>query len=295
MHSDTSPQSAELLWTPGPEQLQSSRLVQYQRWLEQEKGVVTRDYAELWRWSVEDIERFWQSIWSFFDVQADGSREPALGRRTMPGAQWFPNARLNFAEHVFRNATPDQPAVIARSEDAPLQRISWAELERSTAALAATLRGWGVRPGDRVASYMPNRPETLIAFLACASIGAIWSSCAPDMGASVVLDRLRQTEPKVLFAIDSYSYKGKHHDRSAVVNELLAGLPSVERVVQVAGPLAGGREVDWRNHSRWESALLNDAAPPTNAFRSSIRSGSCTRRGPRVCRRPWCTARAASC
>ena len=265
MHSDTPPRSAEVLWTPGPEQLQSSRLVQYQRWLAQEKGVVTRDYAELWRWSVEDIERFWQSIWSFFDVQADGSREPALGRRTMPGAEWFPNARLNFAEHVFRNATPEQPAVIARSEDGPLQRISWAELERSTAALAATLRDWGVRPGDRVASYMPNRPETLIAFLACASIGAVWSSCAPDMGASVVLDRLRQTEPKVLFAIDSYSYKGKHHDRCAVVNELLAGLPSVERVVQVAGPLDDGhevgREVDWRNRSPWESSVLNDAAP----------------------------------
>ena len=261
MHSDTPARSAEVLWTPGPEQLQSSRLVQYQRWLAQEKGVVTRDYAQLWRWSVEDIDRFWQSIWSFFDVQADGSREPALGRRTMPGAEWFPNARLNFAEHVFRNATPQHPAVIARSEDGPLQHISWAELERSTAALAATLRGWGVGPGDRVASYMPNRPETVIAFLACASIGAVWSSCAPDMGVSVVLDRLRQTEPKVLFAIDSYSYKGKHHDRCAVVNELLAGLPSVERVVQVAGPLASGREVDWRNRSRWESAVLNDAAP----------------------------------
>lgn len=108
---------------------------------------------------------------------------------------------------------------------------------------------------------MPNRPETLIAFLACASIGAVWSSCAPDMGASVVLDRLRQTEPRVLFAIDSYSYKGKHHDRCTVVDELLAGLPSVERVVQVAGPLACGREVDWRNRSRWESAVLGDAAP----------------------------------
>ena len=108
---------------------------------------------------------------------------------------------------------------------------------------------------------MPNRPETLIAFLACASIGAVWSSCAPDMGVSVVLDRLRQTEPKVVFAIDSHSYKGKHHDRCAVVNELLAGLPSVERVVQVAGPLARGREVDWRNRSRWESAVFNDAAP----------------------------------
>jgi acetoacetyl-CoA synthetase len=261
MHSDTPAQSAEVLWTPGPEQLQSSRLVQYQRWLAKEQGVVTRDYADLWRWSVEDIDRFWQSIWSFFDIQADGSREPALGSRSMPGAQWFPNARLNFAEHVFRNATPEHPAVIARSENAPLQNISWAELERSTAALAATLRGWGVRPGDRVASYMPNRPETVIAFLACASIGAVWSSCAPDMGASVVLDRLRQTEPKVLFAIDSYSYKGKHHDRGDVVNELLAGLPSVEHVVQVAGPMAGGREIGWRNHSRWETAVSDDAAP----------------------------------
>ena len=198
----------------------------------------THDYAQLWRWSVEDLDRFWLSIWSFFDVQAVGCREPALGRLTMPGAEWFPNARLNFAEHVFRNATPEQPAVIARSEDVPLQRISWAELERSTAALAATLRDWGVRPGDRVGSYMPNRPETLIAFLACASIGAIWSSCAPDMGVSVVLDRLRQTEPKVLFAIDSYSYKGKHHDRCAAVNELLVGLPSVERVVRCWRSLA---------------------------------------------------------
>lgn len=261
MHTDTPSRPAEVLWTPGPEQLQSSRLVQYQRWLAQEQGVVTGDYAQLWRWSVEDIDRFWQSIWSFFDVQADGSREPALGRRTMPGAEWFPNARLNFAEHVFRNATPDQPAVMAHSEEVPLQRISWAELERSTAALAATLRGWGVGPGDRVASYMPNRPETLIAFLACASIGAVWSSCAPDMGASVVLDRLRQTEPKVLFAVDSYSYKGKHHDRGTVVDELLAGLPSVERVVQVAGPLSGGREVGWRNRSRWEAAVQGDAAP----------------------------------
>lgn len=155
----------------------------------------------------------------------------------MPGAQWFPGARLNFAEHVFRHASQDRPAVIARSEGAPVKHISWAELEASTATLAATLREWGTVPGDRVASYMPNLPETLIAFLACASVGAVWSSCAPDMGAPVVLDRLRQIEPKVLFATDSYSYNGKTHDRSNVVDELLAQLPSVERVVQVAGPL----------------------------------------------------------
>lgn len=248
-----------ILWTPGPEQLQSSRLVQYQDWLAREKGVVTHEYTNLWRWSVEHLDVFWQSIWSFFDIQADGEREPALGQRGMPGAEWFPNARLNFAEHVFRGATPNQPAVIARSEDVPLQHISWAELERATAALAATLRGWGVGPGDRVASYMPNRPETVIAFLACASIGAIWSSCAPDMGAPVVLDRLRQIEPKVLFAVDSYSYNGKQYDRAQVVRRLLADLPSVERTVQVSGPLARERAVDWHNRADWEAVVANDA------------------------------------
>jgi len=261
MHNASSSPSNDILWTPGPAQLQSSRLVHYQGWLEREQGVAIGDYTQLWRWSVEDISRFWQSMWRYFDVQADGSHEPALGRRDMPGAEWFPNARLNFAEHVFRNATPDQPAVIARSEDGAVQHISWAQLERSTAALAATLRGWGVQPGDRVASYMPNRPETLIAFLACASIGAVWSSCATDMGASVVLDRLRQIEPKVLFAIDSYSYSGKPYDRLDVVNELLSGLPSVEHVVQVPGPLAADRAVDWRDASAWASAVGTDAAP----------------------------------
>jgi len=256
----TSP-ATEILWTPGPEQLQSSRLVQYQRWLAKEKGVETQEYAELWRWSIEHQDDFWQSIWSFFDIQADGDREPAMGRRTMPGAEWFPNARLNFAEHVFRNRTADRPAVIARSEDVPLQHVSWAELERATASVAATLRSWGVGPGDCVASFMPNRPETVVAFLACASIGAIWSSCSPDMGASVVLDRLRQIAPKVLFAIDSYSYHGKQHDRTMVVEQLLAELPSVAHVVQVQGPLAKARPVDWRNHADWQTLVTGDAAP----------------------------------
>jgi acetoacetyl-CoA synthetase len=259
-HTITSP-TTDILWSPGPEQLQSSRMVQYQDWLAREKGVATHDYAELWRWSVEHLDDFWQSIWSFFDVQADGEREPALGRRSMPGAEWFPGARLNFAEHVFRHATPERPAMIARSEDVPLQHISWAELERATAALAATLRGWGVGPGDRVASYMPNRPETVIAFLACASIGAVWSSCAPDMGAPVVLDRLRQIEPKVLFAVDSYRYNGKPHDRAREVAQLLAELPSVAHVVQVDGPLAQERALDWRQRTRWQAAVARDAAP----------------------------------
>lgn len=261
MLNDTKPSAGEVLWTPRSEHLKSSCLVQYQRWLADEKGIVAHDYEELWRWSIENLDDFWQSIWSYFDIQADGAREPALGSRTMPGAQWFPNAQLNFVEHVFRHRNSAQPAVIARSEDFALQRISWAQLEQATAALAATLRSWGVGPGDRVASYLPNRPETVIAFLACASIGAIWSSCAPDMGASVVLDRLGQIKPKVLFAIDSYSYQGKQHDRATVVEQLLTQLPSIEHVVQVNGPLIKTRLVDWRNHTSWEAVIAGEAAP----------------------------------
>lgn len=251
----------QVLWTPGPDQLESSRLVKYQHWLSTEKGVHTQDYDELWRWSIEDLEGFWQSIWDFFEVQADGEREPVMVGEQMPGIQWFPNARLNFAEHVFRNATSEHPVMLARREGAPLREISWEQLERTTAALAAQLRSWGVQPGDRVASFMPNLPETVIAFLACASVGAIWSSCAPDMGANVVLDRLRQIEPKVLFATDSYSYNGKNHDRSVVVNELLSELPSVERVVQVPGPLDGSRPLPWRNRLAWQDCVSESATP----------------------------------
>ncbi len=199
---------------------------------------------------------------SFFEVQADGSCEPVLGTSTMPGAQWYPNARLNYAEHVFRRATDERPALIARSEDTGTHEVSWAQLERDTAAFAAHLRTLGVGPGDRVASYMPNRPETVVAFLACARLGAVWSSCAPDMGASVVLDRFRQIEPKVLLAVDSYSYNGKTHDRRALVEELLLGLPSVRHVIHVAGPVcraASHRPPAWRDRRSWSDAVSVEA------------------------------------
>jgi acetoacetyl-CoA synthetase len=156
---------------------------------------------------------------------------------------------------VFRHATSDRPALIARSEDAPVREVSWAELQRDTGALAARMKQWGISAGDRVASYLPNHVETVVAFLACASIGAIWSSCAPDMGASVVLDRLRQIEPKLLLATDSTRYNGKTQDRAAVVDELLRELPSVQAVVHVAGPLAAQRPVAWRDCSPWAAAI----------------------------------------
>lgn len=251
----------ELLWSPSPDQVRASRLHHYQEWLAAHGGVQTANYEDLWRWSTGDLEGFWQSIWDYFDVTGEGERKPALADRQMPGAHWFPNMRLNYAENLLRNATTERPAIVARTENAPLREVSWAELERDTAALAARMRAWGVRPGDRVAGYLPNRPETVVAFLACASVGAIWSSCAPDMGPSVVLDRLRQIEPCLLLASDSYSYNGKLHDRAPQVDELLAQLPSVQCVVHVPGPLAAGRSLGWRDCVEWTEAL-SEPAPP---------------------------------
>lgn len=250
----------ELLWSPSAEQVASTRLAAYMRWLESSRGLHFDAYQALWQWSVSELETFWESVWDYFDVQADGSREPVLASRDMPGANWYPNTRLNYAEHVFRNASSDRPALLARSEDEPVREVSWAELERLTGALAARLRAMGVGPGDRVASYLPNRPETVVAFLACASIGAVWSSCAPDMGATVVLDRFRQIEPKVLFATDGYSYNGKFHERAAVVEELVRELPSVQVVVHVPGPASRVRSApEWRGCVAWREVVAQEA------------------------------------
>lgn len=215
------------LWSPTPEQAQSSRLHDYQQWLACRGVLPAGSYEDLWRWSVDDLDGFWLSIWEYFDVIGQGERKPVLSRREMPGASWFPGVQLNYAENVFRNATGDRPAIIARSEGVPLCEVTWIELERDTAALAAKLHSWDIGAGDRVAGFLPNRAETVIAFLACASIGAIWSSCEPDMGPSVVLDRLRQIEPRLLIAADSYSYNGKKME--VPIRKLLLGA-AVEKV-----------------------------------------------------------------
>ncbi len=220
-----------MLWEPSPERREATGLARYLRWLEDRKGLRCDDYDALWRWSVEHLEDFWASLWEFFEVRASAPYSRVLDERKMPGAKWFEGARLNYAEHAFRYASADRPALVVRSESRPPAEVSWAALERQVAAIAGGLREMGVRPGDRVAAYLPNIPETIAAFLACASLGAVWSSCSPDMGAGTVVDRFKQIEPKVLFTVDGYRYGGKAFDRRPVVAEIVAALPSLERVV----------------------------------------------------------------
>jgi acetoacetyl-CoA synthetase len=220
-----------VLWTPPRARAEASELARYMRWLQARKGLRFDDYAGLHRWSVERLEEFWASLWEFLAIESSAPYARVLDARRMPGAKWFEGARLNYAAHAFRHASTIHPAIVARSEARAAREVSWAELERQVAAIAARLRAFGVRPGDRVVSYMPNLPETIAAFLATASVGAIWSSCSPDMGAGAVLDRFRQIEPKMLFTVDGYRYGGKDFDRRAVVAEIVVQLPTLERVV----------------------------------------------------------------
>ncbi len=203
-----------LLWEPPPEMVERAVMTRFMR----ERG--HEDYGALWRWSVKDIEGFWASIWDFFGVQ--GGYDRVLASADMPGAEWFPGARVNYAEHLFRDKDEDAVAIVHASELRELSEWTWGELRRETASMAARLRALGVETGDRVAAYMPNIPETVAAFLATASIGAIWSSCSPDFGARSVIDRFAQIEPKVLLAVDGYRYNGRDFDRRETVERIAA-------------------------------------------------------------------------
>jgi acetoacetyl-CoA synthetase len=236
----------ELLWKPSPERIERATLTRYAGWLEQRRGMRWKDYEQLWRWSVSELEQFWSSIVEYFDVRFDPVPQALLGRREMPGTEWFPGARLNYAEHIFRGKDSAELALQHASELRPLSSWTWRELREQTARIAGGLRALGVGEGDRVAAYLPNIPETVAAFLACASLGAIWSSAAPEFGARSVIDRFSQIEPKVLLAIDGYRYGGRDFDRRAVVQEIARELPSSPRVVTL-GYLDG---------SGWEGGFL---------------------------------------
>jgi len=221
----------ELLWKPSTELVERSRLREFMRWLEDERGLSFDGYHELWQWSVDDLDGFWSAVWEFFGIQADGDPSPVLASREMPGAQWFPNTSLNYAEHVFAGKRDEEVAIFHASELRELGELRWGELRQQVAAVAAGLRELGVGRGDRVVAYMPNIPEAIVAFLATASLGAVWSSCSPDFGPASVVDRFAQIEPKVLFAVDGYRYGGKDFDRREVVARLQEAMPTLERTV----------------------------------------------------------------
>jgi acetoacetyl-CoA synthetase len=225
--------------------LPEPRIHDFQRWLQHHLGLSFADHEAMWRWSVDDPDAFWGAVWRYFDIASPTAPGVVLARRTMPGAQWFPGTRVNYAAQVLRHAdrahAAGHPAIVWTDEDGlaagRLQALSWPELRRQVGALAAAWRALGIGPGDRVVAVLPNRPETVVAFLACASLGAVWSLCSPDMGPTAVLDRFRQIEPALLVAGDGYRFGGVAHDRRAVVAELVAGLPTLRHLVSV--PLLG--------------------------------------------------------
>src|SRR6478672_4118039 len=224
----------KLLWRPSAERVEHATITRFARAVGREG-----DYDDLWRWSVDDLEGFWGAVWEFFDVQASEPYERVLGRREMPGAEWFPGSRLSYAEHFFRERDDDALAISHASELRPLDDWTWGELRARAGAVAQALRESGVEAGDRVAAYLPNIPETIAAFLGSASIGAIWSSCAPEFGVRSVVDRFAQIEPKVLLAVDGYRYGGKDFDRAEAAAEIERNLPTLERTLTVPY-LAGG-------------------------------------------------------
>ena len=215
----------------------------YQDWLREQRGLSFDSYDALWRWSVTDLPAFWQSVWDWFDLQSPTAPSAVLAEDRIPGARWFEGAQFNYANQVFRHVEAADaagfPALVSRNEKGVQHELSWPELRRQSAALALHLQAQGVQAGDRVAAYLPNIPEAMVAFLAVVSLGAVWSICAPDMGTNAVLDRFKQIEPKVLIGCDGVTYGGRDFERTAVMAELRAALPTVRHMVMLRNLGAG--------------------------------------------------------
>ena len=246
----------EILWTPPADLRESTEVGRYLNWLRDERDQEFGCYDALWRWSVTDLESFWASIWEFYGLRAHAPYERVLGARTMPGAEWFPGARLNYAEHmVGADGDEDRVAVIARSQTRPDLELTFGELREQVARARVGLQRLGVRPGDRVVAYLPNIPETLVAFIATTSLGAIWATCAPEFGARSVVARFAQIEPRLLLTVGGYGYRDRYVDRRAEVAAIRAGLPTVEDVVFVPyGEVAVPDAIEW-------DTLLAEAGP----------------------------------
>src|SRR4051812_24240728 len=247
------------MWTPPADVRETTQLGRYLDWLRDTRGIDHAGYDELWRWSVDDLEGFWGSLWDFFEIRAHTPYERVLGSRQMPGAEWFVGSRLNYAEHMLgRDEDTDKLAVLARSQTRDDFDLTFGDLREQVAAARAGLRRLGIGPGDRVVAYLPNIPETLVAFLATASLGAIWATCAPEFGPRSVIDRFGQLAPKLLLAIAGYTYGEKPIDRRGEVAQIREALPTLERVVHV--PYPGGPDDAIPDSTEWDE-LLAESGP----------------------------------
>lgn len=221
----------DILFSPTEKDKNKSRLSDYMLWLEQNHGLIFKDYTTLWKWSIDEPAFFWTTLLSYFNVIYTGIPDMVISQEPMPDTRWFEGIQINYAEQVFSNRTTSRPAILFQSEQQELTPVSWSTLENQTAALAAYFRSIGIQRGDRVAAYLPNIPEATVALLACLSIGAIWSSCSPDFGTGSIVDRFLQITPKILIAVDGYQYGGKRFDKTKVVGEIACQIPTIEKVI----------------------------------------------------------------
>ena len=259
----------QLLWTPSGSFAARSNISAYMGWLRRERGLDHADYDALWRWSVDDLEGFWSSLWAYFDVIADGSMQRLLQRPSMERARWFEGVRVNYAEHLLRyeaRAQPGETAIHHLTESQPLAQLSWQQLGAQVRLVATQFRALGLQPGDRVVSYLPNVPETTVAMLATLAIGAVWSAAAPEFGTRTVIERFAQIEPTLMLACDGYRFGGKDYDRRDEVAQIVAGLPTLQHLVWLPTLQHGDGAPPWRGARHWRELLDGDAVP-REAFR----------------------------
>ncbi|MFU8813676.1 MAG: acetoacetate--CoA ligase, partial [Balneolaceae bacterium] len=234
--------------------VERSNLKQYERWLEEHRGLTFGSYGEMWQWSVDNVEAFWESLWEYFEIIHHSPYERVLSSHEMPGARWFEGATLNYAEHIFRMKSDDRPALQFLSETGQNETVSWQELEMKVSAVRTFLMEEGIGKGDRVAAYIPNIPEAIVVFLAVNSLGAIWSCCSPDFGVSTVIDRFSQIEPSILFATTGHIYNGKQFSREEEINKIADGVKSIRKVIRI--PYAG-KEAD----GEWDQIIRGSSGP----------------------------------
>lgn len=253
--------SQQVLWTPTPQFIEQSNLKKFEDWLSINKNLTFENYHKLWKWSITNIESFWECLWQYFDIKSHSPYKAVLSSHLMPGAKWFEGSTLNYSEHIFRQKRQGQTALYFKNEHTSITALNWDELEHQVSCVQQFLIGHGIKKGDCVAGYLPNIPEAIIVFLAVNSLGAIWTCCSPDFGVNTVIDRFEQVAPKLLFAVDGYQYNGKKNGRTSEIDQIRNGIGSIENVVLIPYLEDFQEETHLENSWSW-AGILNETPPP---------------------------------